>query len=105
MRYPTEITFDTPVTFSYLTNKVKLDKNNLVINIEKENGAIYDIDLKTLTDSAHFLDMILQLRTKGWVTPEILYDFLMSVDQACHFVFNDSLQSVFCPTGINKHVK
>ena len=45
----------------------------------------YEIDLEQINDSAQMLDWIFQLRTKTWVTNDIIGDLL------------SAFQDIFCP--------
>jgi hypothetical protein len=56
----------------------------------------YEIELLKITDSAHMLDWIFQLRTKTWVTNDIMGDLLSA--------FQDILrpQTFLCGAGKDK---
>lgn len=85
--------------------KVYFDKENLTIQIDHENGGnIYYIDLEECKNSAQLLDWIFQIIEKTWCTPQIMFDILKCIDDACHEVHGNYVQGVYCPWGKSKQV-
>ena len=60
------------------------------------NPERYYIPLKAITDSAHMLDWIFQLRAKTWVTNDIMGDLLSAFEE----IFDP--QDTLCGTGRDK---
>ena len=81
---------------------VEFDRERLVIMIHKPYP--YEIDLETCTGSAQVLDWIFQVFKKTWSTPELIYEILEGIEQACEQSHGDSAQGVFCPGGRNRAV-
>lgn len=73
----------------------------LTIDIYEEgrSGISYQVDLEECVDSAELLDFIFQVNDKTWFTSEMTYELLWSLEFACHKVFNNNLQGVYCPCG------
>jgi hypothetical protein len=86
--------------------KVYFQKSNLTIQIESEDGKdwLYEVDLERCTDSAQMLDYLLQIASKDWCTPQILYDLINEIEKACQQIQKTNAQAVFCPFGQNQKV-
>ena len=86
--------------------KVYFQKNDLTIQIGSENDDtwLYEVDLEKCTDSAQTLDYILQVASKNWCTPQILFDLIKEFEKACKSIHGGNAQKVFCPFGENQEV-
>ena len=86
--------------------KVYFQKKDLTIQIESDNGKdwLYEVDLENCTDSAQLLDYTLQIAGKSWCTPQVLYEFVQELENACREVHDTNAQRVFCPMGKSQKV-
>jgi len=50
------------------------------------------------------LDSILQVAGKRWCTPEILYDFIRCLDEACLEVHKEHARALLCPYGRDRKI-
>ncbi|MFN0149943.1 MAG: hypothetical protein ACKVU1_04415 [bacterium] len=78
----------------------RFDRERLVINVDQR----YEADIERCTNSAKLLDMIFQVTSKSWCTPEITHDFLLTIARACHEVHGAWVQGVYCPHGRSRRV-
>jgi hypothetical protein len=85
--------------------KAYFQKDRLTIHVDTGGHRSYPVDLKTCTNSAEMLDWILQIAGKGGCTPEMLYDLVKCIEQACFDVHGKSAQGVFCPFGKDQTVQ
>jgi hypothetical protein len=74
-----------------------LDARALLLVLKRDRHR-YEIDLADITDSAHMLDWIFQLRGKTWATNDIIGDLVSA--------FDDLLdpQGTICGEGRNKTI-
>jgi hypothetical protein len=82
---------------------VTFNEQNLTLTLHGPYD--YEIDIEEWTDSAEMLDWILQIANKTWCSPELLYQFVMAIEEICHIRFDNGAQGVFCPFGQSKTVK
>lgn len=71
-----------------------LETSNLTL-VLKSGRHNYEIDLEEITDSAHMLDWIIQLRMKAWVTNDIIGDLVSAFQD----IFRP--QATICGNGQN----
>lgn len=79
------------------------DQKNLTITV-RSNHDEFVIDLEEAGTSAELLDWIFQLLGKSWITPDLMFEALMAINDACMIVFGASVQYRFCPFGEPKAV-
>lgn len=68
------------------------------------HGQFYEVDLERCNTSAQMLDWIFQLQGKTWMTPELMREFLATLNRACIEIFQESVQGCFCSCGNNYQV-
>ena len=99
-----------PINFnSLLTMKPVKPKSNLVrfvksnrtilIHIHGPNSPTYEVELDRANSPSQILDWILQINSKRWCSPQIIKDFLDTLEYASQVTFNHCLQASFCPFG------
>jgi hypothetical protein len=77
----------------------KLDTRDSVLVLDTRIDGMrhhYEIGLSDITDSAHMLDWIFQLRMKAWVTNDVMGDLLTAFQD----IFRP--QTSLCGAGHNK---
>lgn len=62
------------------------------------SGGTYPIDLDRFVDSAHMLDIIMQVAGKAWATDECLAGLVRALDDLLH------PQATLCSCGTNKRL-
>jgi hypothetical protein len=83
---------------------IKLVIEGDYISFMRGNNEVYGVDLDRCRDSAEFLDWILQLHGKTWVTPKLIHDFIETMNMLCRERLGGSAQGCFCPWGSNRKV-
>ena len=84
--------------------KVIFNEKNLTIDYVENNDIVYQIDLEICCNSAELLDWIFQIYNKSWSTSDIINNTLEELERACKTIFNNSVQGMFCPNGVDKEV-
>ncbi len=75
--------------------------DRLTLELKVYHGkACYEIDLERCSDPGQILDWIFQLCAKTWMTHDLMGQIVRALDNACHEVFDDGIQGVFCPGGV-----
>ena len=71
-------------------------EKDLVIKIYDDRGKEkYEIDLERTTTKKELLDWIFHLLGKNWLTPNMLYDFLICLDDTCRDRFDSGARSLY----------
>ena len=83
---------------------VKFDRRNLELVVHHDK-ARYEIDLQRCNDPAQILDWIYQLNGKSWMTHNLMGQVVRALDNACHEVFDNGIQAIFCPGGASRTAK
>lgn len=85
--------------------EVRINDRKLTLDIYQNGDWIYDIDLETCNTSAGMLDWIMQVHSKSWCTPALLYEILTFLNIACLQIFDTTVQGAICSLGIDHRVK
>ena len=80
---------------------VEFNRRNLELVVHQGKRR-YEIDLERCGDPAQILDWIYQLNGKSWMTHDLMGQVVRALDNACHEVFDDGVQGVFCSGGVSK---
>jgi D-glycero-D-manno-heptose 1,7-bisphosphate phosphatase len=80
--------------------------NQDVLTITLNPGTLseHEFDLKECTDSATLLDSILDVSSKVWCTPQMLFDLLLCIEEASTKMHGLPTRKLFCPLGLNRNV-
>ncbi len=76
----------------------KFVPDGLVLNLVVRGRFLYEVDLERITDSAHMLDWIMQVRMKHWATNAIVGDLCSALMD----LFRP--QQTICGGGKNKTI-
>jgi len=85
------------------TPGVVFHPENLTIIVQGE-WCDYELDLERANTPSELLDWIFQITQKTWMTPELTYQFLRALNEACRAVFRDGIQGTYCPWGSSRKV-
>ena len=80
---------------------VRFDRRNLELVVHYGRSS-YEIDLERCNDPAQILNWIYQLNGKSWMTHVLMGQVIRALDNACHEVFDEGVQGVFCSGGVSR---
>lgn len=83
---------------------IKIEVEGDYISFLSGEMEMYGIELDKCSNSAQLLDWIFQLHNKSWVYPEIISEFLETIEKLCSSRLDNNAQGCFCPWGIDKEV-
>jgi hypothetical protein len=80
--------------------------DNLTIQVLHDDGSwLYEIDVERCRNSAETLDWLYQVLYKSWCSPQVIFDVMWALEQACQKYHRESVQGTFCGLGIDRRVK
>ena len=80
--------------------------DNLTIQILTDEGSwLYEIDVERCRSSAETLNWLYQVLYKSWCSPQVIFDIMWALEQACQKYHHKSVQGAFCGLGKDHRVK
>ncbi|MBU0714204.1 MAG: hypothetical protein KJ964_02465 [Verrucomicrobia bacterium] len=82
------------------TGRIQLSEDGMAIEFRRgSQGRLYEIDLRQILSARDIVDWYYHLKDKVDVTPEILCDFMVAIEEACKLHFGADPRDLFCVGG------